>query len=215
MLETITLVCSSARGIVATMSFAGRSWSLLLIVTTACARAADEPPAPARPAPLLRITLERTPCFGWCPEYELSAAADGRVMFRGLRRWEGIERSWQIPADSLTALARQFAAADFFALGDVVPGVPACGSAATDHPSIVLTATDAAREHRVNYYTGCGGGAGSAPALLKALAGRVDSVTGAARLVDSLQAAGAGRPRSARTPPARRSRPSLSVRPGT
>jgi hypothetical protein len=64
-----------------------------------------------------------------------------------------------------------------------------------NHGSGVLSASGGTREHRVNFYTGCAGGEGAlAPARLAALAGRPDSVTGAARLVDSLESARAGVP---------------------
>lgn len=120
----------------------------------------------------------------------MTAAADGQIVFRGLRRWEGIERSWRIPADSVRALGRELVRIGFFELADITPDKPGCGDMATDHPSIVLTANDGEREHRVDYYTGCRG-RDSLPAALQRLAGRIDSVTGAAALVDSLQKAGA------------------------
>lgn len=162
---------------------------LALVALAACGRAAEAPQRPANLPAGFRVSLERTPCFGRCPEYEVSATAHGEVTFRGRQRWQGIEGRWQIPAESVAAIAEQLTAADFFALGDVVPGEAACGAVATDHPSIVLWATDGTREHRVNYYTGCAGsGAASVPAVLRGLAGRVDSATGAARLVDSLRA---------------------------
>ncbi|HET8623804.1 MAG TPA: DUF6438 domain-containing protein [Gemmatimonadales bacterium] len=159
------------------------------ILAAGCSRAGSEPQAPTNPL-LTRVALERTPCFGWCPQYEVSATADGRVTFRGLHRWRGIAQEWRIAPEAVAVLGRAFLAADFFSLGDVVPGAPACGAVATDHPSIVLSASEPNREHRVNYYTGCAGTDGaSAPAALQALANRLDSVTGAARVVDSLQAA--------------------------
>jgi hypothetical protein len=108
-----------------------------------------------------------------------------------LRRWQGIERSWQIDPDWFRALAAELSRLGFFELRDITPNTPACGDVATDHPSIVLTASDGTREHRVSYYLGCRG-LDSLPAMLASIANRLDSVTGAARLVDSLQKARPG-----------------------
>jgi hypothetical protein len=135
----------------------------------------------------VRVGLERTPCFGFCPEYRLTAAANGEIVFSGLRRWKGIERRWRVPADSVAVLGDELARMEFFALEDIRPDTPRCGDMATDHPSIVLTASDGVRDHVVQYYTGCRG-TDSVPALLVRLAGHIDSATGAAALVDSLRA---------------------------
>lgn len=170
----------------------GRVSCWLLAGLCGCGTSGDSPPTPRDPPrPLIRLTLERTPCFGFCPEYEVQANADGTAAFRGLRRWKGIERSWQIDPDSFRSLAAELSRVGFFALRDITPDTPACGDVATDHPSIVLTASDGTREHRVSYYLGCRG-LDSFPAMLASIANRLDSVTGAARLVDSLQKARPG-----------------------
>jgi hypothetical protein len=183
-------------------------WLLAASVWAGCGGPARAPETPAgSDRPLVRLGLERTACFGFCPEYQLGVSAEGQVTFRGIGRWDGIERTWSIPADSVTALAGEFAAVDFFGLRDITPGERACGQAATDHPSIVLTASDGQREHQVHYYAGCPGTDTGPPrnaldrlhnppgvlGALKRLAIRIDSVTRATALIDSLQAARRGR----------------------
>lgn len=159
-------------------------------VLAACGPTADRPGGTTDPPPrpIVRLGLERTPCFGFCPEYQLTAAADGEIVFRGLHRWQGVERRWRVPADSVATLGAELAQLGFFALRDIVPDTPGCGDVATDHPSIVLSASDGARDHAVRYYTGCRG-TDSVPSRLTRLAGRIDTLTGAAGLVDSLRSA--------------------------
>jgi hypothetical protein len=75
---------------------------LALFALAACGRAAEAPQPPANPPAGFRVSLERTPCFGWCPEYEVSATADGEVAFRGRQRWQGLAGR----VDSATGAAR-------------------------------------------------------------------------------------------------------------
>jgi hypothetical protein len=163
-----------------------------------------EAPAPPELDPrTITVTLERTPCFGWCPVYAVALAPDGGVAFRATGAEGELVRRWKIQPESVVQLGRDFAQAGFFRTSDVVPPLPACGSAATDHPTIVLEVRDTSTTHRVHYYTGCLGAdtfpPESMPARLHAprgvlgdltrLAARVDTLSGAVPLLDSLQAA--------------------------
>ena len=186
---------------------------LPLLLQLAC-RAAERPPASAvggstPRAPTLdvattHVSLERTPCFGWCPVYTVTLAPNGEVTFTASGREGDLRRRWNVPAVSVATLAREFAAAGFLGVSDVVPGSRACGPEATDHSTMRLQVSDAAQTHRVEYYTGCFG-VDSLPAQVESLPGRlhaphgvlgtltrlaarVDTVSRAVPVLDSLRA---------------------------
>jgi hypothetical protein len=64
-----------------------------------------------------RITLTRSPCFGFCPDYDVSIMGDGQVAYTG-RRFVGAtgERHGVIPVSEVGALLAKFDAAHFDAL---------------------------------------------------------------------------------------------------
>jgi hypothetical protein len=65
------------------------------------------------------ITLERTPCFGACPSYSVTIAADGAVTYNGQRfvRVTG-EQHGQADPTRLAVLHQHIRDADFFNLRD-------------------------------------------------------------------------------------------------
>ena len=88
--------------------------TVALALLSACAS------APAQTAPSIgAISLERTPCFGACPSYRVTIAADGAVTYVGQRfvRVSGQQRGQADPA-ALAALRQHILAADFFNLQD-------------------------------------------------------------------------------------------------
>jgi len=63
----------------------------------------------------LRITLERTPCYGTCPGYSVEIAGDGTVTYMGQHfvAEKGV-RTARIPQSAVRALYEAFVKADFF-----------------------------------------------------------------------------------------------------
>jgi hypothetical protein len=63
----------------------------------------------------LRISLERTPCYGTCPGYSVEIAGDGTVTYMGHHfvAEKGV-RSAKIPQAAVRALFEAFVKADFF-----------------------------------------------------------------------------------------------------
>lgn len=63
----------------------------------------------------LKIRLERTPCFGTCPQYSVEISGDGTVTYMGLRfvAVTGV-RTAQISKQALHNLYDAFAKAEFF-----------------------------------------------------------------------------------------------------
>jgi hypothetical protein len=165
----------------------------------------EPPPLPNLDPQTVHLGVERTPGFGSCPVYALALAADGGVKLTADVAENTLGRRWKIPPDSVIALGREFAEAGFFSTTDILPPLPSCGNSVTDHPTIVLQVGDSSRTHYVHYYTGCLGSAPvpaeSTSARLQApqglfgrlthLAARIDTVTGAVWVIDSLERAGA------------------------
>jgi hypothetical protein len=63
----------------------------------------------------LRITLERTPCYGTCPGYSVEIAGDGTVTYIGQHFVaESGVRTAKIPQSAVRALYEAFVKAEFF-----------------------------------------------------------------------------------------------------
>lgn len=130
-----------------------------------------------------RVTMERLPCYGTCPVYRVDVAADGAVTFTGERYVDSIgTRSHRIEPGEAAALMHDLVAGGFFDLADdYTQDAKACGMYHTDAPRVNLTVRVDGRSKTVEHDYGCGG----APASLRSLQERVDSVAGVSRWVGS------------------------------
>ncbi len=128
-----------------------------------------------------RVTMERGPCFGTCPVYRVGLAADGSVTFEGIRFVEHTgSATTTIAPESVATLLRSLEADGFFSLAErYTYGEKACGAYHTDAPRVVLTVQLDGRTRTVEHDHGCA----EAPAALRAMQERVDSVAGVARWV--------------------------------
>ena len=90
---------------------------------------AEPAPPPPEPPVDLDITMERTACFGRCPEYAVEIDHDGTVVWHGIANVAmlGTARS-RITQAQLRRLAREVDAVRFFELDDSghVPARPTC-----------------------------------------------------------------------------------------
>lgn len=75
-------------------------------------------PPVIRPDSVVKITLERTPCYGTCPGYTVTVATDG-ILFNGRNfvRFTGTRRD-TVDASAVRRLAEKFIAADFYSMDD-------------------------------------------------------------------------------------------------
>jgi Domain of unknown function (DUF6438) len=119
----------------------------------------------------IEITIERTPCFGMCPEYKVTIKGDGTVTYTGRQhvRVTG-DRTWTIDPAAVRALAREMEAAGYFELQDEYT------SRMTDHPTTRTSLTIGARSKKVSDYI-------SGPQKLKDLEQRIDDVAGTRKYV--------------------------------
>lgn len=135
------------------------------------------------------MSLERTPCFGACPEYLVEVYGDGRVVYEG-RRFVAVEGRQEatIASADVESLIEAFYSAPFFGFRDYGYGanifpcflpngdVEACSQLVTDLPSQIVTYRAAGYLKTVDDYWG-------APEALKLLENKIDEVAGTEKWV--------------------------------
>jgi hypothetical protein len=128
-----------------------------------------------------RVTMERFPCYGTCPVYRVGITADGVVTFTGERFVDSTgTMTHRIEPAVAAGLMQELAASGFFELADKYTyDAKECGMYHTDAPRVTLVLHIDGRSKTVEHDYGCGG----APATLRSLQERVDSVAGVARWV--------------------------------
>jgi uncharacterized protein DUF6438 len=104
----------------------------------------------------LKITLERTVCFGTCPKYTLIVKANGSVNFDGMKFTNKIGKAkGKINSGKIRQLIAEIKNAGFFELKDKYEtGNDGC-LIATDHSSAILTIQMSGRKKTINHYLGC------------------------------------------------------------
>ncbi|MFC2024287.1 DUF6438 domain-containing protein [Chloroflexota bacterium] len=114
------------------------------------------------------ITLERTVCFGACPEYTLTILGDGTVTYEG-RRFVKIEGTitTTISEEKISQLLSEFERVDYFALNDSYEDF-----GATDMPSAITSLTINDVTKTVRHYHGDF----TAPEQLTELENRIDEI---------------------------------------
>ena len=123
----------------------------------------------------VRITLERTGCFGSCPAYTVSIDGDGSLLFDG-RAYvaEAGKRRGTVDPAAVRALYEQFRAANFMSLDDsYVTDI-------TDNPTYTLTLETAGMRKTVIDY---GGAKAGMPDAVTALEDAVDRVAGTSKWI--------------------------------
>jgi Domain of unknown function (DUF6438) len=141
----------------------------------------------------LKITLQRSACFGNCPDYIVTISGDGSVVFttdhRPVDREAGIHREFsrssgvlvpgthrtKIDVDAVKALVNQFRDARFFSLKNEYR------YGATDAPTYVISIETGHESKRIVDYIGREAGM---PAAVTALEDAIDKVAGTSRWID-------------------------------
>jgi hypothetical protein len=138
-----------------------------------------EPGAVAAEAPV--VTLERTPCLGTCPVYQVAISRTGAVRFVGKQHVtrQG-EATAEIPAARVDSLLRELEAGGYFEFADAyVMDSPACGQYATDSPTVITSASAGGRTKTIRHDFGCN----AAPRELGRLERLIDEVAGTSRWI--------------------------------
>jgi hypothetical protein len=138
----------------------------------ACATPAAPPPDTSGP---VRITLERSVCFGFCPDYTVSITGDGQVTYEG-RRFVNVtgRQTATIPAADVARLLARFDAAGFNNLRDEYR------AQVTDLPTSIITLERNGRTKRVLDYGGTGAGM---PETVRELQAEIDRTANTGRWV--------------------------------
>jgi membrane dipeptidase len=140
-------------------------------VATLAATPAQTAPSSAASSEPIEITLQRTTCFGTCPEYTVTLRGDGTVTYSGRQyvRTPG-DHTWKIDPAAVRALAREMEAAGFFELRDEYT------SLMTDNTTTYTSLKIGNRAKKVkNYVTG--------PPKLKDIEAKIDQVSGVLKYV--------------------------------
>lgn len=156
----------------------------LLVLVAACSTGTAGSGAPAGAVPPAEregslVTLERTPCYGECPVYQVSIAGDGAVEFAGKRfvAHLGLATA-QVPVARVDTLLRALETGGYFGFADLyVADSPACGYYAADAPTVITSVTAGGRTKTIRHDYGCAG----APAGLIRLERLIDEVAGTGR----------------------------------
>lgn len=138
---------------------------ILSISLVACSRSQTPQPSDIKD---VVITLERTVCFGACPDYTLTIRGDGTVTYEG-RRFVKIEgtRTITISEEKIRQLLSEFQRVDYFSLDDSYEEFMA-----TDMPSAITSLKVNSETKTVRHYHGDF----SAPEQLTELEDRIDEI---------------------------------------
>jgi hypothetical protein len=148
---------------------------LLSVFAAAALGACAAPGVPPPDSGPVRITLERSVCFGFCPDYTVTISGDGQVAYEG-RRFVNVagRQSATIPAADVQRLLARFDAVGFNNLRDEYR------AHVTDLPTYTITLERNGRTKRVLDYGGISAGM---PEAVRELQGEIDRTANTARWV--------------------------------
>ena len=108
-----------------------------------------------------KFTLERTPCYGVCPVYDVSVDEKDYLQFRGKKfvAEEGGSVASPLPRGSYKKLQEIAAAHQFAAFDPAYPNADGtnCPQLSTDSPSIIVGFQDGDEARTIRVYEGCAG----------------------------------------------------------
>jgi hypothetical protein len=126
------------------------------------------------------ITLQRSTCFGTCPDYKVTISADGKVTFEGREfvKTKGTVHG-SITLEGLRQLVAEFDKARYFSLRDKYETEKdGCPEYWTDHPSAVTSIRIDGKSKSISHYQGCRDDKGAYPKALTELEDRIDQIVG-------------------------------------
>lgn len=147
----------------------------IVAALSAIALAACASPAQPQTSDDARITLTRSVCFGFCPDYTVTITGAGDVTYNG-RSFVAVtgEQHGHVSRDEVASLLTRFDAIGFQSLRDEYR------AEVTDLPTYTLTLVRNGRSKTVLDY---GGGMAGMPDAVRALQDEVDRVAGTGRWV--------------------------------
>ena len=121
------------------------------------------------------ITLERTVCFGYCPDYTLTIKGDGTVTYEG-RQFVTIEgtRTTTVSEEKIRQLLAEFEKVDYFSLKDNY-----VERTITDAETVITSITVDGKTKTIEHYHGDFG----APNSLTELEDKIDVIINSAQWI--------------------------------
>jgi len=140
----------------------------------------------------LKITIQRSVCYGSCPDYTLTVLADGTVQFDGRANvaTKGVAYGHASYQD-LQKLVSAFEAASYFTLHDQYRAeTDGCPEVWTDNPTVVTSILISGKSKTILHYHGCQAGSGSSvfPTALTELETTIDRILGSSQWVKDAKA---------------------------
>ncbi|MES2057021.1 MAG: DUF6438 domain-containing protein [Pseudomonadota bacterium] len=128
------------------------AFAALLPAGCAVAPKAAEPQA----AELGTIMYETAPCYGLCPVYRVTVAADGAGIFTGMQ-YTAIngDRKFVVTPEQFAAFAKTLAPYRPKGSRTIMPGQPDCKDMATDMPSVDIQWKAGEATDKLSFYYGC------------------------------------------------------------
>jgi len=159
-------------------------FSLALLRLSAACHGASHSGQTANPQDIpqdLMITLERTGCFGICPVYKLTIAADGAVVFEGRRfvKEAGATKKSAFNQEQLKELMAEIDRVKFFLDDDYSSDSRACAEVMDDFPSAITSIRINGKSKTVSHYDGCTGPKG--PKDISELEKKIDEIVNTAQ----------------------------------
>jgi hypothetical protein len=159
-------------------------FSWLMVFVFGCHAPAYLPPQQPIPDDTL-ITLRRSVCYGTCPDYTVTIAADGTVTFEGRQfvKTKGIVKG-TISRERVRQLIAEFDKTKYFSLNDKYEtGKDGCPEEWTDMPTAVTSITMSGKSKSVSHYHGCQDGQSPYPKGLTDLEEQIDKIAGTERWI--------------------------------
>jgi Domain of unknown function (DUF6438) len=116
----------------------------------------------------LVMTLERTECYGPCPDYRLTINGDGSVVYEG-RNFVKVtgRQTTTISQERMRQLVSEFEKANFFSLADSYEQITVL-----DNPTVIMSITIDGKSKTVRHYHGDK----TAPKILTDLENKIDEI---------------------------------------
>ena len=163
-----------------------RAWPILVVIGTNVVALNAQTLQPT--VSVDSISLERSPCFGFCAAYRVVIDRTGRIVFRSRNPNENKEARDSISPAKFDFLVRRSREVEFDRFTPTIDPhrKDYCAVVATDHPTVVTTLFYTSGPRRLEHYLGCWGPAGRESILpelnaLRSFYRDIDSVVGSNR----------------------------------
>lgn len=128
------------------------------------------------------ITLQRSVCFGSCPDYKLTVSSDGSVIFEG-HKFVKVTKTIKstINQEKIKQLVDEFEKADYFSLKDKYQTEEdGCPTVWTDNPTAITSIKLNGKSKSITHYYGCQDKQGDSiyPKGLTELETKIDEIVG-------------------------------------